>query len=262
MLNTIESILLVLFIVSASLALLFLIRRLWPIEQRRPHNDLIGWHITVLGTTYAVIIGFMLYAVWTNFELASGNAEAEADSLVNMARAADGLPDGPRQEVQKLAVDYVDVMLAKEWPAMSRLQFAPESGSIVDALWAALSRVQTTTSQQTSLDHAYTELSQMSAHRRLRQLQVVADLPGILWAVLCAGGCVTIVSACLFGSIDFRLHFVQVALLALILSLVLVAIADINRPFQGGVHIAPFAFTHARATIADLQNKDRRGKRY
>jgi len=34
----------------------------WPPEQRRAHNDLIGWQLSVLGTTYAVIIGF--YALY------------------------------------------------------------------------------------------------------------------------------------------------------------------------------------------------------
>jgi hypothetical protein len=37
------------------------LNRVWPWEKRRPYNELIGWQITVLGTTYAVILGFMLY---------------------------------------------------------------------------------------------------------------------------------------------------------------------------------------------------------
>src|SRR5690242_19450223 len=97
--------------VAASLGFLLLLYRVWPVEQRRPHNDLIGWQITVLGTTYAVVVGFMLYAVWTAFELADGNAEAEANCLVNVARSAQGLRDAERQEIENLVREYVDQML-------------------------------------------------------------------------------------------------------------------------------------------------------
>ena len=53
-------------------ALLFwwFVRRIWPPERRRLHNEITGWQISVLGTTYAVIMGFMLFAVWSDFEVA------------------------------------------------------------------------------------------------------------------------------------------------------------------------------------------------
>jgi len=50
-------------------SLLFMagLNRVWPWEKRSAHNDLIGWQLTIFGTTYAVILGFMLYAVWGSF---------------------------------------------------------------------------------------------------------------------------------------------------------------------------------------------------
>ncbi len=231
-----------------------LVHRFWSPEQRRQHNDLIGWQITVLGTTYAVVLGFMLYAVWTNFELASGNAESEANSLVSVVRSAQGLATVDKKAILDLAGQYVDVMLTEEWPAMSRVTVSPASDRCVQRLWAAVTKVGIhSSSEQMSLDHVYTELSKMTEHRRLRQLEVYADLPGILWAVLSVGAVVTIVSACLFGSADFKLHFIQVGVLALLLSLVLVAISDINRPFQGAVHVTPLCFEHARATLDEFR---------
>jgi hypothetical protein len=123
----------------------------------------------------------------------------------------------------------------------------------VRELWAVITKTETRNStEQTSRDHAFTELSRMTEHRRFRHLQVVSALPGILWAVLIAGAIVTILSACLFGGADLKLHFIQVGALALMLSLVLVAIADINRPFQGSVHVPPIGFEHARATLEQM----------
>ncbi len=254
MLSTLQSIAIILLIIAASLAFLWLLRVIWPGEQRRPHNDLIGWQIGVLGTCYAVMLGFMLYAVWTNFELADGNAEAEANALVNVVRIARGLPAPQNQEIWDLGSRYVDVMLTQEWPAMDRLATSPMSHTLFQQLWTTLISTQAhNASEQTSLDHTITQLAKMTEHRRLRQLQANSDLPDVLWAVLVSGAVLTLISACLFDVANFKLHVIQVSMLALLLSLILVAIADINRPFQGSVHVRPTGFQQARATLDEMK---------
>jgi hypothetical protein len=252
MLTTFESIVIVLLIVTGSLGFLVLLRRIWPSEQRHGQNDLIGWQVSVLGTAYAVIMGFMLFAVWTNYENADNNAEAEANSLIKVVRSAQGLPAGPRGQIRDLARKYVNVILTEEWPAMGHLRFSPESARLTEQLWSTVLTAEAhSSSEQTSLDHTLNELSELTEHRRMRQLQSNSHMPGILWAVLTIGAVLTIVSACLFGGVDFKLHLIQVFILSLMLSLVLVAIADINRPFQGSVHIDPVGFERARVTLND-----------
>ena len=239
--------------VAASAGFLLLLRRIWSNELRRQHNDLIGWHVSVLGSTYAVIIGFMLFAVWTNFEAADTNAEAEADCLVNLVRCSRGLSTGGRAQVLSLSIEYANLMLLKEWPAMSRDEISPASRTTIGQLWATLLATETHNDHEhVSLDHAVGELTKLTEYRRLRQQQVKAYLPGILWLVLILGACVTIMSACLFGTSDFRLHLIQVVMLALMISSVLVAIGDINRPFQGSVHVSPDGFERARATLTEI----------
>lgn len=46
--------------VIGSLLFMAALNRIWPWEKRRTHNELIGWQLSILGTTYAVIMGFML----------------------------------------------------------------------------------------------------------------------------------------------------------------------------------------------------------
>jgi hypothetical protein len=54
----------------------------------------------------------------------------------------------------------------------------------------------------------------------------------------------------MFGIDNFMLHAVQVVSLTLLLALILVAIADIDRPFQGVVHVHPRGFERAREAFA------------
>jgi len=69
--------------------------------------------------------------------------------------------------------------------------------------------------------------------------------------VLLAGGVVTIASTCMFGASNGALHLIQVSAFTLLISLVLVAIADINRPFQGAVHVSDYAFRRAQVDMKE-----------
>ena len=95
-------------------------------------------------------------------------------------------------------------------------------------------------------DHALYELSALTEHRRTRILQSTSRLPAVLWCVLIVGGALTIASACLFGSGNWILHTLQVFAFSLLIALGLVAIAEINRPFQGAVHVSNYAFLRAQ----------------
>jgi Protein of unknown function (DUF4239) len=143
MLNSWQSISLIVLSIALALSLLILLRTLWPPALRREHNDLIGWQIGVLGTTYAVIVGFMLWNVWNNFQSAEINAELEANSLVNVYRLSQGLSSTQSAEVQRLARQYADVMLNDEWPAMSKQNVSPAGFKITQQLWAAMVQAQT-----------------------------------------------------------------------------------------------------------------------
>jgi uncharacterized protein YeaO (DUF488 family) len=240
MLSTWQSIVTIILTITLALSLLILVRKLWPRALRQEHNDLVGWQIGVLGTTYAVILGSMLWNVWNNFQAAELNAELEANSLVNVYRLSQGLSSAQAAEVQKLAREYADVMLDEEWPAMSKQNVSSAGFNVTQRLWAVMVQAQARQAPESlSLSQILAELANMTQHRRIRQLQSRSSLPGILWAILIIGGLITIGSSCLFATENFRLHFILVFSLSLMVSLVLVAIADIDRPFQGSVHVEP-----------------------
>ncbi|HEU5341515.1 DUF4239 domain-containing protein [Edaphobacter sp.] len=250
MLGVLADVLLILVTVACSLATMVLLNRFWPYEKRKAHNDLIGWHLGVLGTTYAVILGFMLYTVWTNFGAASVNSEAEANALVNIHRLARGLPDVQRAQMRELAVEYADSVIERGWPAMARGQINPESNQISRKMWQTLMSIQSPSwTEITAEDHALYELSTLTEHRQVRQLEVTSRLPSVLWCVLLIGGVLTIFSACLFGQENALIHGIQVFSFAFLIALVLVAIADIDRPFQGSVHVDDSAFTRAQINM-------------
>ncbi len=83
-------------------------------------------------------------------------------------------------------------------------------------------------------------------------LQSRAKLPGILWTVLVIGGIITVGISCLFGVENYRLHVLYAIALTCLVALMLIAIADIDRPFQGAVHVSSDSFKLALHTFDDL----------
>ena len=254
MLNFWQNIVIVIAAIVGALAFWWIIRRVWPPERRRLHNEITGWQISVLGTTYAVIVGFMLFAVWSDFKAAQENVETEASNLIDLYWSAAGLRQAQRQQIRKLAYDYADAMITDEWPAMARGNVTHSGTLIVQQLWEAASQnMALNQSEQVSLEQTMSKIGNITVHRRVRQLQSQTNLHPVLWVVLIAGGGITIMSSCLFGSEYPALHMLQVITLALLLSLVLVTIADISHPFRGMVRVVPTGFENAKRVMEKFQ---------
>jgi len=241
-----QNVLVITAAVIGSLLFLAAIDRLWPWEKRRAHNDLIGWQLSVLGTTYAVILGFMLYTVWTTYSEADLNVDFEADSVMRIYRMAEGLAEPGRTQLQTLARSYVDAARQREWPQMARREVPTENAAINAAMWKTV--MSATTGSPTAIaaqDHLISELDSLTQHRLTRLMQSTTRLPTVLWCVLLVGGVLTIVSACTFGVENWKLQALHILALSFLVSLSLVAISDIHRPFQGLIRVGDRAFQRA-----------------
>jgi hypothetical protein len=247
MLTLAQNILILVLVMIASLLLLAVLDWIWPVGTRHAQNDLIGWHLSVLGTIYAVILGFMLYTAWTNFGAAELNTDLEANALRNIYRLAEGLPAPQRAQLEMQTRAYAEAVINQDWPMMARGQIPEGSHEINERLWTTLVSVKASSSSESAAaDHALSELSALTLHRRTRLLQSVSRLPGIFWAVLLVGGALTLVSASMFASAQPRMRTFLVFSTTLLVTLVMLAIADVDRPFRGWVHVSNYAFVRAR----------------
>lgn len=249
MLSLTQNILILLSAMLVSLLFMVGLNRIWPVAQRHTQNDLVGWQLSVLGTTYAVTLGFMLYTGWTNFTAAQLNAELEANALRNIYRLSEGLPQ-QREQIAGLTRSYADAVITHDWPDMARGKLPEDSHIINENMWKTLMSIKAASpSEITAEDHAISELSTLTTHRRTRLLQSTYRLPIIFWCVLLTGAVLTVLSVSMFGSANARVHTLQVFSLTLLVTLVMLAIADVDRPYQGWVHVDNYAFERALTTM-------------
>jgi hypothetical protein len=236
--------------VLASLLLMAGLNRFWPQEKRRVYNDLIGWQLGILGTTYAVILGFMLYAVWTQLGEAELNVDAEAIAVVDVYRLAEGLPEPQRTQLRQLARDYVDTVITREWPQMARGETPEQSTAADQEMWKIVMSIKPASPTEVSAqEHAVSGLEALALRRLTRIRQGQSGLPNLLWCLLLVGGALTILCSCTLGSENVKLQSLEVFCFSLLVSLSLVAIADIHRPFRGLVHVSDYAFQRARQSM-------------
>ena len=251
MLSLGQDVLIVLLVTGGALGFTLTLNHLWPVHRRRMHEEQVGWQLNILGTTYAVILGFMLYTEWSNFTGAKLNVDLEANALRNVYRLAEGLPAPQSVQLAAQARAYVEAALSQDWPEMAAGQLPEATHTINQSMWRTLMSLKSLgTIEALAADHALSELSALTQHRRTRLLHSSSQLPAIFWWLLLVGGFLTIVAVSMFGSLNLRIHFFQVGSLTLLVTLAMLAIADLDRPFRGWVHIDPAPFLRAQSEFA------------
>ena len=236
--------------VGGAIVAFIVINVFWPAPERRGHNEVVGWQLGVIGTSYAVILAFMLFNVWDNFRTADINADQEANALVNLYRLAEGLPDSTRAQIQLDARRYAQIMIEEEWPDMAQRRLSPTGRAVTQELWETMVKAgKDPAVQGPDFTQALTELSNMTQHRRVRHLESEFRLPGLLWTVLLAGGIITIISSCLLSAENLELHFILVVCMSLMLGITLLAISEVDQPFRGAVRVQPHGFRLALETF-------------
>jgi hypothetical protein len=236
----------IVFALLAATILVALINRLWPVSSRKALNDVNAWQMGVLGTTYGVILGFMLFTVWTDFRTAEIDVAQETAALLNVHHIAAGLPSPQREQMDALAIKYADAAINQEWPAM-QMQHASHAGeAVLEQMWRALIAAESQNIRETTtLDHLTTALTNLGERRRLRDEEHESRLPGVLWVLLIVGGMATVVSSCLLGNDKKWLHYGQVLAFTFVVALTLATIADLARPFEGAVAVSPASLQRA-----------------
>jgi hypothetical protein len=246
MLSYLQSSFLIFLALAVSVVTVAVLNRVWPISHRKLVNDVTGWQLGILGTTYGVILGFMLYTVWNDFHVAEINSNLEATSLLRVTRIAAALPSPEREEFRALGLKYADAVVNQEWPAMRAQQDNYASEVVGAEMWELLTKMRRTGKGEAGeTDHLTSALGELSERRNLREQEFQVRLPAMLWLLLLAGGGATVGSACLLGNDSKWLHYCQVVALTFVVAVTLASIADLARPFEGAVSVRPVAFERA-----------------
>src|SRR5260370_42658199 len=110
----------VLLSIAIAEAGLLAVRTCVPPAALKDSNDVVGNYLQTLGTIYAVLLAFVVFVVWSQFNEARSYVEREANELLDLFRTAKGLPMERCSDIQTHIGRHGDVVLRPQSYAMAK----------------------------------------------------------------------------------------------------------------------------------------------
>ncbi|NUU24536.1 MAG: DUF4239 domain-containing protein, partial [Streptomycetaceae bacterium] len=221
---------------------LYAVQRFVPHPLRQRHNDVAGFIFAAVGVLYAVLLAFVVIAVWENHDAARQSTFKEADELAGLYWVSRELPLPLGAELEKQTLDYAETVMHKEWPLMSEHKSSPEATQLVYQLRQGVLSYQPGGPREEILyERAVSHLENMASARRERLNEVGEDVPTLLWVALIAGAVITVGFTFLFGLSNTFTHTLMVLMLTGLVVVSLVVIREMDFPFDGITKIEPTA---------------------
>lgn len=237
-------------LVSAiSVAGLLVFRALAPIETLHAAANELGNYLQTVGGIYAVLLAFVVYVVWGQFNDARGYLDREATALVDLHRTASGLPSSSRTAIQAGLRAYVDAVLRDEWPAMAHGDEATidRIAELLEHVWIAVHGCKPRNEcQHTVYGEVLSRFNQLTDLRTSRLTAARARIPIAMSILLYTGAVLTVGSVYLLAFDELWLHALVTAALAGAIAHILFLIRDLDDAFAGDWQVAKTPFERAR----------------
>jgi hypothetical protein len=210
----------------------------------------VGNYLQTLGGIYAVLLAFVVYAVWQQFNEARTQVEREANEVTELFRTTRTLPVRTRAKLHEALHAYCCGVVDREWQKLAdpKIEFEDaELVSLLDALWRSLSAAEPRSEMETVVIGAamqcFNELcNARSARLSTSRLRIPTGLRWLLYV----GALILCCSTWLLAVDSFALHAFISGATAGCTAHVLYVIEDLDDCFSGDWQVPKVAFVRAR----------------
>ena len=214
-------------------------------------NPAISAVLTLVGGLQAVLMTFVLIALFDGDADARTGAYREADGLVSLAWSANALPEPSRARIQSLAKEYATTVAESEWPRMRAGEAVGGAGwTELTELRRAIDGVATSSEWQEDRRIAAADAAwDVYEARQARLERANGGLDAVVWLALAIGGLGTVVLTYLFDGLPRRGYLVVTGTVTGAVVLVLFVIFQLQNPFAG-TGLDPDAFRAALTRLS------------
>lgn len=243
---------LVAFFSLAGIAGLCAFRAVITYDDLKDASDAVGNYLQTVGGIYAVLLAFIVFVVWGQFNDSRTYVEREATALVDLHRTASGLPQRTREQIQRALHVYVDEVISKEWPAMANHQedVIEAVGHHLDHVWAAIHTCQPLNEcQHTIYSEVLSRFNDLTDTRTSRLTSSRARIPLMMKFLLYVGAAIVIGSIYLMPVRPFWVHVVMSGSLAGAVAHILYLIVDLDNAFDGHLVVSKEPFERTKRSF-------------
>lgn len=220
------------------------------------HNDVAGFIIAVVGTLYAVVLGFITVTVWEQYQTTRERVALETSSVGDAWHDAVGLSQPARGALRRDMLAYANVMIKEEWPMMRRGDFSYNGDVIImDATTIVGQVIPKNVAEANSQSAIIRLLNELHDARLSRLDNNHPSVSGFQWTVLLIGAIVVVGFCYLFGVERRSVHLIMTGAVAVLIASMFVLVFELQSPFRTDLGITSESWTALLAHIQDMDSQ-------
>ena len=220
-----------------------LVHAYWPHEKRQEHTDFAGFIFGGVAALYSVLLAFMVVVGWEGFNSADATTYTEANQLASVYGISRSLPLPQGAVIEGLTLKYAHTVIDKEWPLMDKGQSSQEAQALLFRMRDEVFAFKPQPGRQQALyEQAVVSVNDLYAARLDRLGAMRKKIPRPLWEVLVIGGVLTLGLGLTFAIQSKIVHIGMVGAYAVLITVSLLLIMNMQHPFTGQPHVDPEAF--------------------
>jgi len=197
-------------------------------------NGTVGWIFSAILVIYAIAIGLIAVATWSNATAASSVASQEASQIAALYRILAGYPRPMRKDLTRSLVRYTQSIIQDAWPAQQRGEVTEKGIEILlDFGRRILEFEPATDGQCIAHEQAIHNHNTLVEFRRRRIEAASYAVPGSLWAVVLIGAALSIFASYVFNVPSMFVQALMTTLLTSMIALLVFFIAATDHPYRG-----------------------------
>ena len=231
-------------------------RRLMRRHVADSHNDVLAPIFLTAGVIYAVLLGFMVIAVWQAYDTARSNTAEEASLLAPLYRQTLEMAPPQGDQMRALIRNYATEVTSGWAGFQNSGEGSAQARMTIDRILTVFHTVTPTTKVGEIMATQFSQtLSQLLLDRDTRMIHARKSLSWIMWLAAIGGGLITVgMSFVLSMEREFP-HVVMTSVLAALIGILLFIMAVLDHPFVGPVGITAEPFAASRK-LFDLIDSD------
>ncbi len=240
-------------VLFASLGVL-LVRNQFKNGRMRDHHEVAGYLLSIVGTLYSVLLGLIVVDTQAKYQEAKQMTQQEADSCLDLFHLSYTVPQPVRKELHSHLREYMRIVEQNEWKSVTEDGGFNDmaKGEFRNIWWTICDYEPQTGKEENAYQNILDEMDSLSDGRRFRLQKARTGIPGIMWGVLIAGGCLTLLFTYLFEVEDAKAQVFMTALVALSLSLNVLLVALFSNPYKGYMQISSRPFQYDLKVMDEL----------
>ncbi len=170
---------LLVFTVTVSYTGLKIVRKFYTEDVLRQNHEVGGFIFNAFGLIYAVLIAFVVFATWTEYDNSTKNVDKESIELSDIYHNSKALPEQYRQQVNPLLKAYTESVINDEWQTLENGKPSERSIDTFNRLWTFFTTIdRSLLKNEIAYQETLKHMNDAGESRRMRLFDSTNNIPG------------------------------------------------------------------------------------